>query len=120
MTDTPLTARLGAIIMRRAPRECMLRAGLSCAVLSTSALALIHGIMARRRSPDLLDRVSVVHAARRLEFRLARLALADPLGGEGAGLNVLQDLASSRPSCRSLMMRGPDTYSPNSAVLEIE
>ena len=37
---------------------------------------------------DLLDRVRIVHAPRRLEARLAGLALADPLGRELALLDV--------------------------------
>ena len=39
---------------------------------------------------DLLDRMLVVQPARRLELGEARAILAHPLGGESAGLDILQ------------------------------
>ena len=75
--------------------------------------------MAAQLGADLLDLVGVVQAADGLEVRLAGLALADPVGGEGAGLDVLQD-ALHLGARLSVIIRGPDTYSPYSAVLEIE
>ena len=87
--------------------------------LSTSLLALIHGIMARSFSPTSSIGCASLHAARRLEPRHAGLELAHPLRGERAGLDVLQDRFISA-LVSAVMMRGPETYSPNSAVLEIE
>jgi len=45
---------------------------------------------------DLLDRVRIVHAPRRLEARLAGLALADPLGRELALLDVGEYVSGPR------------------------
>src|SRR5689334_13510021 len=45
------------------------------------------GHHAAERLADGLDRVGVVHAARRLELGLAGAAFPHPFGGEGAGLD---------------------------------
>jgi hypothetical protein len=82
-------------------------------------LALIHGIMPRSFSPTSSIWCASLQAAGRLERACAGLAFLHPVGGELAGLDVVRTRFISA-LVSAVMMRGPDMYSPHSAVLEIE
>src|SRR3954470_3388349 len=88
-------------------------------LLSTSAFCLIHGIIPRRRSPT----CSIGCAAMRARVALKEVWLTR-FSSIQSRVN-LRDWMSSRTRLISafvsaVMMRGPVTYSPYSAVFEIE
>ena len=105
------------------------RAGRRGAVLARAITAVAPGGRGRRPGPapacdvdrveerhlaaqlgaDLLDLVVVVGRAEALELGPARLVLGDPACGEGAVLDLGQDLPSSCSRTCSSMIRGPET-----------
>ena len=90
----PRRADEGAACEMRRPMEGCLRL---VAAPVDQGLLLDPGHHGAQLGADLLDLVGVVVAADGLEAGLAGLALADPVGGEAAGLDVLQDALHLRP-----------------------
>jgi DNA-binding helix-hairpin-helix protein with protein kinase domain len=90
-----------------------------CPLKFHQSVIVIHGIMPRSFSPtssiwwaSLLRRVALKRAGRHLHSCIQSR-------GELAGLDVVQHALHLRLGFL-VMMRGPETYSPHSAVFEIE
>src|SRR5450755_5013943 len=77
------------------------------------------GHHAAKACADLFDRMRGAAGACRLERGLPGLVLENPVAREFAGLDVVKH-ALHLGLVSAVMMRGPVTYSPYSAVLEIE
>ena len=64
----------------------------ACAWPASTSTGFRNGIWARRRAADPLDEVGAVRRAEPLELETAGVVLGDPAVGEGAVLDLLEDL----------------------------